>query len=133
MIDKNMLAQVRIDLNAALAIVGKKHGIDMTIGSISYSANSFSTKISAVSKDVVPAETVGGVSIDNVKWKKNFLDYARTYGLTPNDLGRTFTSRGIQYALVGARPKARLPLVGKQINGTSCIAVSASTVKSTLV
>lgn len=133
MIDKNMLAQVRIDLNAALAIVGKKHNIDMTIGNISYSANTFSTKISAVSKDVVQTETPGGVTIDNIKWKKNFLDYAQTYGLRPYDIGRTFTSKGIQYAIVGARPKARLPLVGKPLNGGKCLAVSIATVKATLV
>lgn len=125
-ITKQMFPQFRADLDAALKVLGDKYGVTMSLGTIRYSDNEFSGKLTAVSK-----EATGGVDEGNVKWRAAFLKNANRYGMSPNDLGKDVTLSGIKYKIVGARPKADQPLVLQKPNG-AFIASFAEPVRSAL-
>jgi hypothetical protein len=45
---KTQVGQIRADLNAAMAAVSKKHGVDFTIGTIRFGAETMTGKLSGV-------------------------------------------------------------------------------------
>lgn len=50
MITKQLLDVIRVDIDAALAEVGKKHGMDIKMGHIKYMETSFTATLSAAEK-----------------------------------------------------------------------------------
>jgi hypothetical protein len=56
-ITKTQLAQVRADLNAALAMVATKHGIDFAIGTIRFNADTMRTTLSGVARGAAGTST----------------------------------------------------------------------------
>ena len=126
--DKQNLAQVRVALDKALAQVQDEFGIKISVGSISFQANSFSTKLTAV----VSAPTAATSEVDgNAKWQAAFHSHARFYGFQPSDLGRSVEVGGIKYIIVGMRPKARDKMV-LQKPGGGFVAMSEELVKMKL-
>ena len=102
--DKTNLKQVRKDIDAALAQVAKTHGVNLSIGAISFQADTFTTKLTAVI-----ANSKAGSIPGNAKWQRNFKIHTRFNTFTPsndrlttNDLGATFTFRGVKHTIVGA-------------------------------
>lgn len=124
---KDCFPAIRADLAAALKQVGDKHGIALSIGNISFTENTFSTKLSAVSGTV--GDNDGDVA--NVKWRSSFLRSAFKYGLTAADLDRQVTIGSVTYTIAGARPKAQKPIVLQRPDG-SFIAASALSVRANL-
>lgn len=127
--DTATLKSIRVDLNAALAEVAKKHGIVMSAGSMSYRENSFTCKVTAVTKagggvEQADKDTSG---TSNAKWQKAFLDNCVFMGLKKSDLGATFKMSGENVTIVGARPKANQPIVISR-NG-KFVATSVASVK----
>lgn len=127
-ITKAMFPQFRADLAAALKVVEDKYGLTMSMDRITYTDSTFSGKLTAVSKDATT-----GVDADDgsAKWKAGFLKSARSYGLTPDDLGKEVVLSGVTYKIVGARPKASQPLVLKKPSG-AFIASFAEPVRTAL-
>ena len=89
----NSFNAIRNDINAALAAVGAKHGIEMSIDRITYTPSTFRTTLNAVLKDaVVPViqEITGNTDIKNlspqeVKWKSQFLADPTRFGMIATD------------------------------------------------
>jgi hypothetical protein len=49
---------------------------------------------------------------------EDFKRYAQFHGLSPDDLGRTFTANGTNYEICGLKPKSRkYPILGKTVRG----------------
>lgn len=95
------LQTIRADLNKALAEIEAKHGIKISVGNISYTPTTFTTKLSAI---VVGDEE--GETVVNAKWAVDFNRQAAKFGMKASDLGRTVrTSSGIA-KLVGATQKS---------------------------
>lgn len=113
--DKANLKQVREDLNTALEAVAKKHGIQLSLGAITFSPESFSAKLTAV----IPSDgaEAGAQSGQATKWAANFKTHARAFGMKPEDLGKVIKIRGADHSIVGMRPKAKSPLVLKKPDG----------------
>lgn len=111
--DNVALKSIRVDLNAALAEVAKKHGIVVSAGSITYRDNSFTCKLTAVTTAGGGVEQAEGNAsgTSDAKWQKAFLDNCVFLGLKKSDLGATFKMSGENVTIVGARPKANLPIV----------------------
>ena len=115
--DKTNLKNVRVAINEALASVEKQFGIKLDIGNISFSDNQFTTKLTALAGQAASAATnTDGDRQANSKWVSDFMKYARSLGFSQSDLGREVTIAGRKMKLVGARPRANLPLV-VQVNG----------------
>lgn len=95
--DKPNLKMLRNEIDDALKHVAEKHGIRLSLGNISFTATTFTGKLEALISDG-NAEDLDS----NIKWQKNFLTYAPLYGLSKDDLGRTFTYANKEYKIVGA-------------------------------
>lgn len=125
--DKSNLKAVRADLNAALATVAAKHGITLNVGNITFRADSFSTKLTAITNNA----TAGAPALGNVKWTADFLKNGMRFGFAKADLGKTFNYYGEEVTIVGLRSKARQPVVLAKKNGTY-IAAGSEFVRSAL-
>ena len=112
--NKINFTQFRMDVDAALAEVAKKHNVKLHSGSISYSETAFTLKLEAV------AVTAANESqnFEDIKLKQDFDRFAFYYDLTPADRLRTFTFQGSEYILVSIAPKSRkYPIIGYNKNG----------------
>lgn len=113
--DRANLKTIRADLEAALAAVSAKHGIALSTGSISFNANSFTTKVTAV-----VANTATGATVDTqeVKWAAAFNKNYPFTGLNKTDLGKTISIPRLgTVKIVGMRPKANAQIVVKTTDG----------------
>jgi len=94
-INKSELRIIRRKIDEALATIGTEHNITIkTTGGTSYTTNSFRMKIegATINED--------GVSDKQVE---NFEKYATLLGLTPADLGKTFTYKKSTYTITGLK------------------------------
>ena len=121
------LGIMRNDINAALATVGAKHGVQMSIDRITYTENTFRCKLNALIKDAAPA-VADETSSQEVKWKSQFLADPSRFGMSATDLGRKVVLKSINYIIIGARPKANANIVLQGPHGNH-IAYDAATVR----
>lgn len=112
--DKQNLATIRKDIVAALVEVAAKHGITLALGTINFTGESFSSKLTAMIKDGDVDDTM---SAKQMKWAKDFKAYAFSFGLKAEDLGKKVTIGSTEYVIVGARPRARQNIVMRNPNG----------------
>lgn len=94
----------RKDVEAALAEVAKKYGVDIKGGNISYGENDLTLKLNVTrtDKDVQKEEFL------------NNIRYAFT-AFTADDYLKTFTIKGTDYQLVGFRPRTKYSVIGKRV------------------
>lgn len=100
MFTKTLLKEIRKDVDEALKTVGDKYGIDLSLGNISYTKDSFTGKLLAEKR----------LSSDEVedKKRKEWNNNCSIYGFTKEDYQKTFEHKGKIYALIGfatSRPK----------------------------
>lgn len=108
--DNKNLDAVRTEIEAALKKVGEKFDITIDIGRISYTASTFTSKVTAITN-------AAGVSNVDPRWQKAFLRNFFKYGMKSTDLGRKFKYNGETVTLVGARPTAKYKLVIQKADG----------------
>ena len=136
---KEDFKNVRNDINAALAEVAAKYGItSLTIGNISYTDDSFTTKLTAIqpaAKGSATAAIPTPKGPRELKWQKAFKSGCLFWGLAPTDLGKTITvsGNGKTYTgkIAGARARAdHNPII---LNlGTGLLYCSVEMVKKSL-
>ncbi len=113
--DKTNLNAIRQDLLRALDEIGKKHGIELAGGAMTYSSTQFRCKITASVK------TPGAPAQDKAdpgegKWRIELgRPTALLMGFSHSDYGLQFNFMGSTYRLVGLRPRARDALVAQKI------------------
>lgn len=114
--NKQNLATIRKDIDAALAEVAAKHGITLGLGTITFSGDTFSTKLTAMIKDgdVAINDTM---SAKQMTWAKDFKAYAFSFGMKAEDLGKKVTIGSTEYVIIGARPRAKQNIVMRNPNG----------------
>lgn len=122
---------IRNDINAALAVVGEKHGIQMSIDRITYTKTTFRTTLSAVQKGVAPLPDKTE-SAQEIKWKAAFMRDPSRYGMTATDYGKKVSLKGATYIIIGARPKANADIVVKNVIHGNHVAFNASQVRDAL-
>ena len=106
---------IRKDLDSALAEVGKKYGLSVSTGRITFDATSFRTKLSAavVDKSFIAA----GVKPADAAMVTAFNANKARWGVTAN-IGDTIHSGGRKFTLVGAKPSYRkYPLIVESARG----------------
>jgi len=111
-IDKILLQKVRDEISHCLEPIGEKYGIELKAGRCSYSPSNFTLKLegSLVSEDGVVLTKEAG----------DFKKYAHWHGLVPEDLGKTFQSRGVVYTITGLKTRAsKYPITAEASNGGS--------------
>jgi hypothetical protein len=113
---------LRSEIDRALIEAGKKHGVKFQATDVKYNQNNCAFKLEV-------SNIVGGVV--ETKELTDFRLYAHRYGLSPNHLGRTFTSgRGGEYEIVGLNTRGRkFPILCRKVGTTQDYKFEAKMVK----
>ncbi len=106
--DPNKIRVIRDAINKRLEGIEKEIGCKLRQGNATYTPSS--VKIALEISEVAADGTV------QTKEMESFKALATLYGLKPEDLGRTFTSNGRTFKLVGLKSRAsRLPFLGEEV------------------
>jgi hypothetical protein len=117
MFTKDSFPAIRTDINAALAEVGKKYGMQLSIDRITFTETTFRTTVNAVLNSATTESIEPAQSSNEIKWKAQFLANPNRFGLLPTDFGKTLTVRGQMMTIMGARPKANADIVLQKSSG----------------
>lgn len=99
--NKMTVEEVRRVMTEKFAEIERETGVKLQVGSISYNANSFKTRVTAV----IAAKEGEQAKID---WDRKCI----YYGLKSEDFGRTFQSAGITMKLVRIDTKKyKMPII----------------------
>jgi len=108
------LGKFREDFNKVVKELEDKYKVDISMGRISYSTTSFSSKM-----EVVRSQSEDGSKID-IAFEK-FKEHATYMGLKDSDYGRVFTSGRKKYRITGIKPRSpKYPIIAEDVkSGTS--------------
>ena len=107
--DKASLDRVRREVDKSLSELGEKLGITLQIGNISYQDSTFTAKLNG---------SLAGFDTRAKDWS----DYFWKFDLEEDWLGRTFTTQGREYKIVGLRPRARkTPVLIECVSPELCV------------
>ena len=97
--DRQTLRALRVDLDAAMATIASKYGIQLNAGNISYTAETATIKVQAgvISKSgqVVTKEA------------QAFNQYKRLVGLGNLNIGDAINIQGKEYTISGYKPRSK--------------------------
>jgi len=105
-ITPTLLNSIRADVEEALDAIAEKHGVTITTGRATYTAQNATMKleIAAIARD-------GTVQ---TKEAVDFAAYAFRYGLSPDDLGKEFRYAGETFEIIGLKTRAtKMPILGQ--------------------
>lgn len=110
-ITRDLIKNIRGDIDEALKVVGEKYGVKLSTGNASFTAGNATMKLE------IAAIVEGGKVIS--KEVEDFNLYCRRYGMTSDHLGKTFKAwNGIEYTIIGCRPRAsKSPIIAKDSFG----------------
>lgn len=118
--DRSNLEQIRREINNALAAITAKHGLDISLGSISFNAASFTTKLTCRTRNTDAANQANTYSL-------------RSLGLPANAIGRTIVHKGIAYNITGInKRKRRCPVETRRASDNSLMNFGAAYAASLL-
>ena len=126
-IDRSTIKLIRDRIDAALTDLADELGVTIKVGHASYSSSNVTYKVE------VATESDDGTA--NTKDAEAFRLNAKAWGLSPDDLGKTFAvprhPRTI-YKIIGARPQSwKYPILAETQNG-KVYKFPASSVKAAL-
>ena len=120
-IDRDLLKNLRNEINAALVDVATKHGITVNCGNATYNTNqaTFKLDIRAVAEDGKVYDPKASA----------FIKFATAYGMEPEDLNTTFTTNGDTFEVVGLDTKrSKYPIIVKNVKTNKMYCYTAETV-----
>ena len=94
---KTNLKNFRNDFANAMKALEEKYGVTVEMKNISYTQDSFTTKIEVVNESDNREQT---------DFERNVVCF-KNYGLTKNDYKKVFKIKGEKFYLVGINPRAR--------------------------
>ena len=106
-LDRSKLREIAADMQKALELVLKRHGVEVEIGGARFTdvEATYKVRIFSGSKD----------NAKQVEWNK----YCVLFGMRPEDFGKTFTSNGETYTIDGLNLKAkRMPILATRSDGS---------------
>jgi len=124
--EKKDIGEIRKDIDNALKVVSKKHGITFKIGTIRFESANFRTKLECICNGSVKAGNG-----ENLIIRKEWDDNCWKWNLKPEDFGKEFTvAFGSTYKVCGCRPKSgRYPILGKNIKTNKVYKFSSSSLR----
>jgi len=112
-------------MNEALQEVAEKMGVKIEVGNASFTSSNITFKVSVA--------TTNDDGTVNSKEAEAFKTYAFRWGLSPDDLNKTFVSGGKTYKITGASPRAsRFPILAERVPDGKGFKFPADTVKRLL-
>lgn len=117
--DNQNLKQIRSDIDAAFAALRQKHGVTLSIGTISYDREG----VKATARLTMIAVGDPGVNTNDprqvylAKAQAEFKRSATLFGLKPEQYGSIFKQGRESYKLVGLKPRAGVyPVLGQRLS-----------------
>lgn len=108
--DRTNLRALQADIDAALAAMAEKHGIQIKAGGASFGATAATFKVELA--------VIGDGGVAKTRHATEFELFASSYGLAPTDLGREFTYKGNGYKITGLSTKSRrFPVEASRTDG----------------
>ena len=101
--DAKLTQALRIEIDAALALIAEKHGMRIHAGNCSYTPTSCTYKLECAER------SEDGIVLDT--FAQSFKSYAAEFGLKPEWLGRVFQSGPTRYQIVGLNLRKSMPLL----------------------
>ena len=121
-INKNLLAELRREIDGLLLEVGKKYDLNLKVGNASYSSTYFTLKVEG---SIVAEEGVA-----TTREQLDFKDYAESHGLSPDDLFKTFETNGEAYEIVGLKPRSKkYPIIARVVGTEKRYKFPATSIK----
>jgi hypothetical protein len=117
--DTAKLNQIRADLENALKAVGSKHGLEFSLGRMTYGDNDFSAKLTGVIRDALPQEV-------DARFAKEYSALSSNY---PALLGRVFyvSEVGEDYTFIGYSSRSpKYPFIVRMVKSGKIIKLSQS-------
>jgi hypothetical protein len=103
-IDVDALRTLKAALEKQLAALGKEHGVAFNLTKGRYSnGNTGEFKLEIV----IAAGKSGGKSAADILGAENWKTYAKSFGLNPKLLGKTFEYKGVECKIKGIAPSRR--------------------------
>lgn len=103
-ITNELLDTLQVEMREALAVVAAKHGVSITIGASTF------TNANAIFK--LQVAVIGEHGLPDTREAEQFRFAASSYGLSPDDLGRSFVYDGKNYTIVGlSRKSPKYPIL----------------------
>lgn len=110
-IDKQMLQQLRDDINAALIEVGKKYDIELHAGNCSFTDIGMTFQLKG---EVTDSDAVAEAN------QREFEAFVRYSDIDPRAFGQTFTNNGETFLICGVKPRNRkYPILAKGPNNAT--------------
>lgn len=110
-LDRTNLQLLRQELDAAVAAVAERHGLQIKVGTCTYQPTNATFKL------VVNTVSDGGVVQD--QFRANWGKYAGMLGLDASMLDQVVSWGGKQYKIVGLNPnKGRCPVLAERQDGS---------------
>lgn len=107
---------LRPEMEADLAVIGKKYGISFKVGNGSYSDIAATFKVEMALVGDIDGKTPEQVQQEVAR--KEFEKYAPLFGLKGTDFGATVDVYGDKFEIVGIKPNSpKNRYLGKKING----------------
>ena len=100
--DRQTLRALRVDLDAAMATIASKYGIQLTAGNISFTSDTATIKVAA---GIIKNGTVVTPEA------KAFDQYKRLVGLGSLNVGDSITIQGKDYTISGYKPRSKNAVV----------------------
>jgi hypothetical protein len=102
MIDRALLKALRIDINAALAAVGEKHGVVLSAGNASFERDG------STGNYKLEVATITDSGVVMTKEASDFKFNALKFHMKSTDLGEEFVATdGQKFVLMGAKPRSK--------------------------
>lgn len=113
------LTAIRNDIDNALEAVLAKHGLTADLGRITFFDTEFRGKLTVtVNSNEAPSAVAGTSSAEERKFKQ----YARKFGLTGSEFGKSFKVRGTIFTITEINPRAKIggyPIIAENARGTT--------------
>lgn len=110
----------RTDMNKAMEELGKKYGVTLSAGNISYDSNTFNIKVEGKRTDVDVA-------------KEKYLEaltYMKYLGFTEDDYQKWFYNNGKMYKIIGFKPGNKYDVIAERSDGNQYCMVSSGVLKA---
>lgn len=104
-INKANLKTIRDEINAALAAIGEKHGMNLSTGNINYHAEGFRTQLTAL--NVSTDSSAEAVPTNMLKYVDNAQRWLVREGYSTDLLNKEFVYNGKKYVFIGAKANRR--------------------------
>ncbi len=115
---RNDVSQLRIEIDAALAEIAKRHNLLISLGNCRFSATEARfSKVTVRTQELNVAPGTNVLSVSKLEEQDYLARYA-AYGLPAGSLHRKFTLNGKVFEITGLKPsRKKYPVSGKSVSG----------------